>query len=99
MTTEEPKQRLTLQDVLAGITCIGVAAGLVRFIALSAAATSDPSPLVCGFVMAGLVLVPAMVGAATACFALGWRRARQVAIGFAVFAWLFFLGTLVLGVR
>lgn len=95
--SDEPKRRLTLQDLLAGITCIGIAAGLLRVATLYVLAIppshgNSPYPPDAWrwLALASLLLVPAPMGAAIGCFAHGWRHGCRIALWIGVLALLSF---------
>ncbi|MFO0896502.1 MAG: hypothetical protein U0836_03635 [Pirellulales bacterium] len=65
--------RLSLQDLLAAVTMAALAIGLMRFMWVEAAADK----YIALFALLGL---PASIGAAVGCLAVGWRRCWEGAI-------------------
>ena len=83
---EPAKHRLSLQDLLAAVTFAGLAIGLVRFMffTTSGRVQTAADQYTALFALLGL---PAAIGAAVGCLAIGWRRCWEGAIwGIAIMA-------------
>jgi hypothetical protein len=70
-------QRPSLQDVLAGVTFLGIAAGLARSVVTAPRYGVSTTP---GWLVVMVVLIPAAIGAAYGCMADGWRGCWRLSL-------------------
>jgi hypothetical protein len=72
-------KRKTVQDLLAGVTFVGLALGLIRFLALR---EQLPNSVFYDGLAIGcwMFALPASIGLAVGCFVAGWRGAWRYAL-------------------
>ena len=84
MDPAKPKHALTLQDMLAGVTCIAIVAGAIRVMTAHSATDPNLFRLPTWYlwlrILSWTIFFPGGIGAAAGCFTVGWRRAWRLAL-------------------